>query len=261
MKSISDPGPLFKKILNKGPLFLLLDFDGTISPIVDDPKDAFLNEDLKKILNELSRKPVNLGILTGRSIQDIKKRIRLKNILYSGDHGFEIKGKEFSFQYPLPSDYKKVIQEILVQIRMQLLTIPSVILQQKKYSTSIHYRMVDSSNLNFFKSKVKTILTPYIKSRRVKLFTGKKVYEIKPPVDWDKGKAIEKIAEELKSRFLLLDHKPVYIGDDVTDEDAFRSVNKLGGVSIRVGKTKKSKAKFFLKNIQDVSDFLKKFLM
>ncbi len=260
MKSIPDPRALLKPILNKAPVLLLLDFDGTLSHLVDDPDDACLHEDIKKTLRELAQCSLYLGVVTGRSIQDIRKRIRLKNILYSGDHGFEIKGKEVSFQFPLPSDYKKAIQEILIQIRKQLLTIPGVILQQKKYSTSIHYRMVDSSNLTSFKKKVKGILKPYIKSRRLKLFTGKKVYEIKPPVDWDKGKAIEKIAEELKSRNLLLDHKPVYIGDDVTDEDAFRSVNKLGGVSIRVGKTKKSKAKFYLKNIQDVLNFLRAFL-
>lgn len=258
MKSISDPDSRLKNILNKGPVFLLLDFDGTISPIVDDPKDAFLNDDFKKILKELTLKPVYLGIVTGRSIQDIKKRIKLKNIFYAGDHGFEIKSKLFSFQYPLASDYKNAIQEILAQIKIQLLPIPGVILQPKKYSNSIHYRKVDSSDLPSFKKKTKSILRPYINSHRVKFFRGKKVYEIKPPVDWDKGKAVEKIVEELRSKSLLSDIKPIYIGDDVTDEDAFRSVNKLGGISIRVGKTKKSKAKYFLKDIQDVLNFFKK---
>lgn len=259
MKSIPDLNSLLKKILNKDPVLLLLDFDGTISSIVNDPKDAFLTKDFKRILKELTLKPLHLGIVTGRSLQDIKKRIKLKNIIYAGDHGFEIKSKGFSFKYPLALDYKKTIQEIRQKIKSHILPIHGVILQQKKYSTSIHYRMVSSPDLSSLKHKVKSILTPYIKTRRVKLFPGKKVYEIKPPVEWDKGKAVEKIVTELKLKNHLSDISPIYIGDDVTDEDAFKSVNGMGGISIRVGKTKQSRAKFFLADIQEVLIFLKTF--
>lgn len=259
MKHIPDPCSLIEKFLKKDRIILLLDFDGTISHIVDDPHEAFLDEDFKNILKKIVRKALPLGIVTGRSIQDIKKRIKLKKIIYAGDHGFEIQSKELSFRYPIASEYKKAIQEIMIKIKKQLFPIEGVILQQKEYSTSIHYRRVESSDLPSFRNKVKSILTPYLQSGRVKIFPGKKVYEIKPPVEWDKGKAVEKIIAELKSKNNLSDLSPLYIGDDVTDEDAFRSVNRLGGISIRVGKIKQSRAKFFLSDIHEVLNFLKIF--
>ena len=259
MKHIPDPCSLLKKFLNKGRVILLLDFDGTISHIVEDPNEAFLSQDFKHILKELSQKSLPPGIITGRSIKDVQKRIKLKNIFYAGDHGFEIKSKAFSFTYPVNSDYKKAVQEILGKIKIHLLPVKGVILQQKKYSTSLHYRKVASIDLPSFRNKVKSILKPYLQNGRIKIFPGKKVYEIKPPVEWDKGKAVEKIIAELKSKNNLSDLRPLYIGDDVTDEDAFRSVNRLGGISIRVGKIKQSRAKFFLSDIQEVLKFLKIF--
>ena len=251
----------FKKIpvfSNGTPLCLLLDFDGTISDIVRDPKDAVLSTEFRYLLKNLSQsRKIPIGIISGRAIEDIRKRVGISGFIYSGDHGFEIQGNGLSFKFPVSQSYRDSVEEIIRKMKNLVLAVPGTILQTKNYSTSLHYRKVNPLHYYSIKLQVQSIAAPYMESKIIKLFRGKKVFEIKPFAEWDKGKACEFIYKKLKGEKGFENIIPLYLGDDVTDEDAFTSVNQLGGISILVGKKSKTNAKYTLKNVAEVGLFLK----
>ncbi|GAF95451.1 unnamed protein product, partial [marine sediment metagenome] len=137
-------------------------------------------------------------------------------------------------------------------LRKQVKVFPGAVLEEKTLSLSLHYRLVKGRSLIRLKKVFSQRIKPYLAARKIKFTVGKKVWELRPPIEWDKGRAVLWLLRKLKSKNLL----PVYIGDDLTDEDAFRAVNKIGGISILVGRRKDSSAKYYLKSTKDTEKFL-----
>ena len=134
------------------------------------------------------------------------------------------------------------------------MNISGVIIEYKKASLSLHYRLVKERNLRRLKDIFNEICTPYLKEGKIKLSSGKKVWEVKLPVRWNKGSAVSKILNYLRQGGTL----PVYLGDDLTDEDAFSFLKKKKAITVFVGSNKKSKAKYYLKSPIEVKRFLTK---
>jgi len=239
------------KVINAKRLFIFLDYDGTCTPIVSTPQQAVLPASMRKTIRELTDH-YKIGIVSGRSIEDVRSRVDIDNIYYAGSHGFEVVdplGK--SIVNKDAKRVRRILDQVYRKLKERLRNIPGALVEHVKFSISAHYRLVSSHHFPFVKRAVDDVLKQYKSLRKT---TGKKVFEIRPKSNWDKGKAVNLIL-----RLLGFDKKRgmvIYIGDDVTDEDAFR-ITRQKGIGIRVASEHKpTLAHYVVKNPSEVKEVL-----
>ncbi len=246
-----------KRSLEGKYIFLFLDCDGTLAPIVNTPDKVIISPETKKLLGSLSQKKnCRIAIISGRTLADIKKRFGLKNIIYSGNHGFQIEGPKIKHELAVPLGYKKALRRIKTRLKEKLSGIKGVFVEDKKLSLALHFRLADKGQLPFIKTVFHESIILYLLKNKIKVSPGKKILEVRPPLRWDKGKIVLWLLGRqifaLKKENVL----PVYIGDDVTDEDAFKAL-KNKGLTVFVGKPGNSKADYYLKSTEEVIKFLR----
>lgn len=232
---------------------LFLDFDGTLAPIVEHHTDAAISEEMRDLVKELAeRYPV--AVISGRGMADVIKRMDLPNLYYAGSHGYEISGPHGFFkeneeaQQVLP-----LFDEIEPVLKEQLQDIQGVDFERKKFTLAIHYRQVNPEDEKAVHEKVKKVLKDY---PRLTAAAGKKVVEIRPDIDWHKGKAVEFLKREISGQ---KDTFSIYLGDDVTDEDAFREVQH--GIGVLVGEHSEATfADYALQDLEEVKSFFRKLI-
>jgi len=250
MNLLKNRNKVFKKINNKHKI-LLLDYDGTLTEIVSKPNLAILSNKRRKLLQTLSKKSdITLAVVSGRALKDVKKLVNIAKIYYSGNHGFEIKGPGLNKINSAAKKFMKKNKPLKSKFRAGLKSINGVIIEDKGLTLSVHYRLVKEKDLNLFKRTFKKIIFPYLKKKSIRLTFGKKVFEIRPPVNWNKGKAVKFLLKYINRKKTV----PIYAGDDTTDEDAFKAIRK-NGITIAVGR-KKTKANYFIKNVNGFYKFL-----
>jgi|WetSurSiteA1Bulk_404760.scaffolds.fasta_scaffold02715_3 trehalose 6-phosphate phosphatase len=226
---------------------LFFDFDGTLVPIQKDPEQCFLSKKLKNQLLALSNSQCcYLIILSGRSLSDIKKRIGIRRLYYGGNHGLDISGPNLRFTHPKALTSKLDIQYITRKLKKEITNIEGAWLENKKFSVSLHFRSVKKENVMLVKKIFQAVANEFIEGKRLNVIKGKKVIELTPNVSWNKGSAVLWILKQLKDKCM-----PLYIGDDQTDETAFKALNG-SGVTIRVGKSKNTAANYYLKGHWEV---------
>lgn len=242
---------ILKKAEGKQPLFFL-DYDGTLTPIVSHPKDALLSPETKQVLNALGTQFFTT-IVTGRGLDDIDQLIDSKELALAASHGFQLKLSQGNpFTYPDAIPYQTDIKKAYDRLCDELSDIAGIFIEYKVFSTAVHDRNVQDKDLNRVQKVVETIKKDF---NTLKLTHGKRVYELRPNLDWDKGKAILWLIENTNA----IDPIPIVIGDDLTDEDAFLAVKDFG-ITISVqNSTKETKAEYTLKDSSEVIDFLKLF--
>ena len=238
-------------------LLLLLDYDGTLTPIAETPGQAVISKETKRLLLRISGLTDSiLGIISGRSLKDLKGLVGIKGIIYAGNHGLEIQGPKIRFKSPVSPGSRSIIRDIAADLRKGLSGIKGILIEDKGLTLSIHYRLAERKDLAAIERIVTKITGAYRARDKIEMSSGKKVYEIKPPVKWDKGKVVLWLMARRQfaagDKFVL----PVYIGDDVTDEDAFRAL-KRRGLTIFVGRPGNSDADFYLKDVKEVIKFLR----
>jgi trehalose-phosphatase len=239
------------------PLFIFLDCDGTLAPIADTPEKAAVPEGTKRVLSLLSKKDdYRVAVISGRALRDIKKKIGLKRVIYSGNHGFQITTPGFSYSLPVPSGYRNTLRQIKSSLRLGLSGIGGVLIEDKGFFLSLHFRLVKTEKVHLVKSIFRDSVSFSLKKGKVAVRPGKKVFEIGPPVLWNKGKIVLWILARREfnpggNKFL-----PVYIGDDITDEDAFKAL-KGRGLTVFVGRPNASAADYYLKDTREVARFLR----
>lgn len=239
-------------------ILLLADYDGTLTPIVERPELARLSGSVREELGILSAKSrVSVGVISGRSLSDTRSLVGLEGIYYAGNHGLEIEGPGISYINLDGEKAQNVIRELAGKLAGELEGISGVIVQDKGLSLSVHYRLVKESKEPVVAEVVKKVAGPLAAEGKIKLFTGKKVWEMRPPIDWDKGKAVNKIQREI-SRFLKVDKVlTVFLGDDFTDDDAFGVVYRPEGWSVYVGgKNEAFRAEYYLDSTEQVEELL-----
>ncbi|MEA3560832.1 MAG: trehalose-phosphatase [Candidatus Omnitrophota bacterium] len=246
---------LSKKFAPPGKILLLTDYDGTLTPIVNRPQAATLSKNTKKLLLSISgKKRFKVGILSGRSIGEVKRLVGLKKIIYSGNHGFEIEAGGRLFFHQEAKKARPVLREIYCVLSRRFSNDRNVIIEDKKATISLHYRLVENAgSIKRLKKIFKDITRPYVRDKKVCLTGGKKVLEVRPFSKVNKGWALKWIVNRFTEKKTLV----IYLGDDRTDEDAFKAVGKRG-VSIFVGRKKRSRAEYFLKDTAEVNEFLKR---
>ncbi len=245
-----------KSVLKDKFIFLFLDYDGTLTPIVESPDKAIISRKTMEILRGLSKNPhCKVAIISGRALKDIKNKIGLEGIIYAGNHGLEINDPKIKFKTPVSMRYMAILKKIKTILKKKLSKIRGVIVEDKGLTLSVHYRLVDKKDVWLVKTIFHETLAYYIVSNKIKIRPGKKVLEIRPPLEWDKGKIVLWLLTRLKFVFGKEPCVPIYIGDDTTDEDAFRAL-KNTGLTVFVGDPGNPHAKYYLRNTQEVTEFL-----
>lgn len=231
------------KKLSKHKTLYAFDFDGTLSSINKDIHGAQLTERTYNLLNQISLK-VPVAIISGRGVQDLKKRISIPNIYLIGNHGLEglIKWKNKQERA------KKISRQWLKKIISYDLD-DSITIENKKYSLSIHFR--NSNNRKKSIENIKNLIADL--SPKPRIVQGKCVFNLIPANSPHKGTAILELKKILKVTNVF------YIGDDDTDEDVFR-INKKFLLKIRVGKKINTSADYFLYRRSEVNKLLKSIL-
>ena len=232
-------------------LFLFLDYDGTLTPIVSRPELALCPSEVKRHLKKLRNLPkVHLAIISGRSLEDLRQKVGVSGIFYVGNHGLEIENSEGRHKKILSSVRTRELKRITRNLQNALKEIHGILFEEKGPILSVHYRNVSQK----FSVQISQVMEEELRQwrDRWKIASGKMVLEIQPKIDFNKGEAVREILKTLPSQGLL----PIYLGDDQTDEDAFR-VLKGQGISVFIGPgTLPSKADFFLRNPGEVQEFL-----
>jgi trehalose 6-phosphate synthase/phosphatase len=224
-------------------IFLFLDYDGTLTPIVDTPDKALMTKPMRSLIREL-RDKLPVAIISGRSLKDVMNMVKIKEMIYAGNHGAEVwYGNRLVIGH---SGSKEKLNDIISKLQKSLASIKGVIVEDKGITASIHFRNVSPEDQSRLFNIFWSITNKH--KRYFRVTSGRKVLEIRPVGIWNKGDAVNMIWKKFdKSRL------PIYIGDDVTDEDAFK-VLKGEGISIAIGKS--LDADYYLKNQKELRKFL-----
>lgn len=244
---------IFRAIQPRKPLLLFLDFDGTLAPIQRNPDLVELSAPRRLVLETLSKR-MFVSVVSGRALADIRGRIGIGGLAYIGNHGLEAKWGRRTWIHPMAEKLRPALGRLTKRIEARLVRFPRIRVENKGVTASFHYRCLDPALIG----SLRRIVTEEVASRKgsFRLAEGKKVFEILPDIDWNKGMGIRKLMDWLPRGTAAL---PICIGDDRTDEDAFEL---LGGASItiHVGPARKTRARFRLADVEHVWIFLTKCL-
>lgn len=234
---------------------IFLDYDGTLTPIVETPDQAILSDEMRQTLQGLGRR-CTVAVISGRDLRDVQERVGIASLFYAGSHGFDITGPEGRhLEYQQGLEFLPLLDWAEKALRDRLGSISGSLIERKKFSIAVHYRKVEEEDVRSVEKAVDQVLTSQPGLRKTH---GKKVFELQPEIDWHKGKAVQWLLEALD-----LDQPAVlslYIGDDVTDEDAFKALRQRG-IGILVGNTtSNTAARYRLKNPDEVKRFLKELI-
>ncbi|MFC2056171.1 trehalose-phosphatase [Chloroflexota bacterium] len=243
-------------------ILLLSDYDGTLTPIVSRPEEAILSPEGREKLSVLAQKPAfSVGIISGRPLSEVKALVGIEGIYYAGNHGLEIEGSGLTFINPAAKVAQVEMKDLVQQFSAKLSGIEGVIIEDKGLSLSIHYRLVKESEERVVAEVFQQITSPRLREGRIRVSSGKKVLEVRPPIDWHKGRAVETIMKETKTILGSEGSLVIYLGDDTTDEDAFKVIHLPQGWSIFVGQENpSSNADYFLNSTSEVENFLTRLL-
>ena len=248
-----------REILKDKSIYLFLDYDGTLVPIrnTPDPARSILPLSQRNLLRNIMKRGILLAIVSGRSLKDLKRMAGIKGVIYSGNHGMEIEGPGIRFKYPVKAGLRQTVKRLGHEIQKGLGKIKGVFVEDKGLTFSVHYRLAKRTDIPKVKTIVVAAARPYVKRGQIAVNEGKKILEVRPAVKWDKGKMVSWLinGKRLKPSSAL----PVYIGDDTTDEDAFRTLGPKG-ITIFVGKPRHSHARYYIKSPAEVRRLLKTIL-
>ncbi|XP_010538763.1 PREDICTED: probable trehalose-phosphate phosphatase F isoform X2 [Tarenaya hassleriana] len=246
---------------------VFLDYDGTLSPIVDDPDRAIMSDSMRAAVKDVA-KYFPTAIISGRSRDKVYKLVGLTELYYAGSHGMDIltpvngnciestneKVKEENLFQPA-REFIQVIDEIFLALVEKTKSVKGAKVENHKFCVSVHYRNVNEKEWPTVAQLVHDLLKRY---PNLRLTHGRKVLEVRPVIDWNKGRAIEFLLESL-GLSNNDDVIPIYIGDDKTDEDAFKVLREgKRGFGILVSAVpKESNALYSLRDTSEVKKFLK----
>ncbi|KAK8736897.1 hypothetical protein OTU49_004707 [Cherax quadricarinatus] len=235
-------------------LALLLDYDGTLAPIVSHPDLAQMPDKTRSVLEALSNVPdVHIAIISGRAMDNLKSIVGIQGITYAGNHGFEIHHPDgTTFMHPVPDKYKVQLESL--KRSLEGLDIEGAWVEDKGTGITFHYRKVD-------KEKVAGLT-----SQALKLFEEAGIsphqslcaYEGRPPVTWNKGYAAVHILRTIFGSDWSDNVSTIFVGDDKTDEDAIKTLKGMA-VTFRVTgfRNVKTTATHCLSTTDDVFTMLK----
>ncbi len=249
------------KFKNDNASAILTDIDGTISEIAATPEEAVVTLSMKKELSKLKEKFQMVGVISGRSVQNAKAMVGVDGILYIGNHGMEYVNNGEIFVDPEAVKYLANIKKIAEKLKnSELSKIKGLMFEDKGICISIHYRKCELQE--DARKRIMDVINDSIDTSELKLTEGRKLVELKPPISRDKGFIVEKIIEKYDL------NRVIYLGDDVTDFDAFKKLKelektgKIRTASILVLSSEipdyvKSSSLYYVRSVDEVQRFFK----
>lgn len=236
---------------------LFLDYDGTLSPIAPRPELAALPAETREVLRRLAGR-VPVVIVSGRAREDVAALVDLPDLTYAGSHGFDIAGPP-----PVPGapplrlevgdGIPERIDQAAARLRRDLGSIEGVLIEPKRFAISVHFRLADPFDVPFIERSVDEAAAAVPGLRKA---YGKMLFELRPEFDWDKGQALLWLLDALG-----LEHPetlPIYLGDDLTDEDAFRVLEERGIGILIAGDSRETAAAYQLRDPEEARRFLER---
>lgn len=236
---------------------LFLDYDGTLSPIAPRPELATLPAETRGVLRRLAgRYPV--VIVSGRGREDVAALVDLPGLAYAGSHGFDIAGPPPSPGAPplrleVGKDVPERIERASGLVRRELADVAGVLVEPKRFATSVHFRLADEGDVPRIERAVDEAVAAVPGLRKAH---GKELFEIRPDLDWHKGRALLWLIENLG-----LDRPgvlPIYLGDDLTDEDAFRALKGRGVGVVVAEESRETAADYQLRDPSEARELLER---
>ena len=217
---------LEERVSEADELLVCLDFDGTLAPIVERPEDAEILPGNAAVLEELyGRDDVEVAVVSGRSLEDVRARAEVDDLAYAGNHGLELCAESEATVHPAAARHRPTVEAVAEDVAEDVGDIDGVIVERKDVTATVHYRLAADEDV----PAVERTVEERVEGKKgIELTDGKQILEIRPAVEWDKGRAVEWLAETLADDPLV-----VYVGDDTTDEAAFEVL--VRGISIVVG--------------------------
>lgn len=212
-------------------LAIFLDYDGTLTPIVEDYRKADISGEMIAAVERLAERfPV--AIISGRDLDDVRARVGLDQVFYAGSHGFDIAGPGGLHERPEQAeDFLQAVDVAEKKLRRVVDEIEGAEIERKTFSIAVHFREVAAKDVTRVEEAVADTVGRH---ETLRMGRGKKVFEIQPRADWDKGRAVEWLLAN--TRLGEADALPLYTGDDITDEDAFAALSERGiSVVVRGG--------------------------
>ena len=260
---ILPPGALgdldsFSEILKAGRVGLFSDFDGTLTPLFDDPEDTVLSAEIRETLGELSERVELVAVVSGRDVRYLRETIGLKSVTYVGNHGLEewkAGGEQPEYKAQVPVGLVEEVESGVGRIGVS-----GLLVENKGLRVAVHYR--NAPDLAAARCAVLQMLEPLAAGRGLGIKEGKMVWEIGPRVDVNKGTAVRRLAREYELTGAIV------LGDDVTDCDAFDALHglvgegRLGGAAVVVVDEETPevvlrKADYYLSGLEEVEEFLR----
>ena len=231
-----------------------LDFDGTLAPLAGSPGMAELPRGNRLLLRRLVKlRRADVAIVSGRSLSDLKEKVRVDGLIYVGNHGLEIQDHAGRiWVHPQARRTAALMRRLARRLAQDVKDFPGVFVENKGLTLSVHYRRLPRYLSPSPIGEMMRLLVA-AQSHRVRLTSGKKVWEIRPRLDWNKGYAMRRLLGPKVGEWV-----PILVGDDNTDEEGFKSLGPEA-ITVRVGYKKDSHARFRLKNQGQVGAMLEYF--
>jgi trehalose 6-phosphate phosphatase len=237
---------------------VFLDYDGTLTPIVERPEDAVISDGMRDVVRRLAER-CTVCVVSGRDRRVVQDLMGIHDLVVAGSHGFDIWSPEQgTIEHDAAAGYEELLAAVTARLRDGLAGLEGAIVEPKKASVAAHYRLVAADERGRVGEVVARLLAEH--PDELKVTPGKMVYELQPKIEWDKGRAVLHLLEAL--HLDRDDVMPIYFGDDITDEHAFEALAGHG-IGIFVGDPddpevagRTSAADFSLASIDEVEQLL-----
>jgi trehalose 6-phosphate phosphatase len=206
-------------VLSREPAGLITDVDGTISPIVERPEEAGIHPEARGLLGRLSSRLPLVAAVSGRPIEHLVRVLGVEGMVFVGNHGLEWWEQGRSAPVPEAEPYLSAVSAALSDLRARLGSLPGVFVEDKGVSGAVHYRQAPDREVA--RRAVLDAISQSPSARVLQAAEGRMVVNILPPIRADKGTAVERLVRHWELRGAL------YLGDDVTDLDAFRALREI----------------------------------
>lgn len=238
-------------------LALFLDYDGTLAPIAGHPAQARLPEGVRVLLRRLAGEPgVMVSLVSGRSLRSLRRMVRVRGVYYVGNHGLEARGPSLRFVHPRAAVSRARMRRIAPALRRAVASIRGAWVEDKELTLSLHYRRVAPSRVPALRRAFDDVVRPAVRRKQVRVTPGRRVLDVRPPGRWTKGSIVTWLLARLAARGGAGRILPLYVGDDVTDEDAFRTLRGRGMTIAVAPVASDTRAAYRVRGPSDVRRFL-----